>query len=64
MGMNEVRMLGITEIGDYGTPKVYCDRWPDGCKVCDLLLCDGSEETARRNAAYFKRTAYMKESDE
>lgn len=28
--------------------KTYCDRWPDGCMICDLELCDGNEETAKR----------------
>ena len=29
-------------------PKTYCDRWPDGCMFCDLLLCDGTKETAEK----------------
>ncbi len=24
-------------------PKTYCEKWPSGCMMCDLLLCDGKE---------------------
>ena len=25
-------------------PKTYCEKWPVGCKSCDLLLCDGKKD--------------------
>lgn len=24
-------------------PKTYCEKWPSGCVMCDLLLCDGKK---------------------
>ncbi len=27
----------------------YCDKWPDGCILCELELCDGKKETAEKN---------------
>ena len=32
---------------EYIRPKTYCEKWPDGCLVCDLELCDGKKETAK-----------------
>lgn len=26
--------------------KTYCEKWPTGCQLCDLLLCDGKKEAA------------------
>ena len=23
--------------------KTYCEKWPSGCLMCDLLLCDGKK---------------------
>ena len=28
---------------------IYCDKWPDGCIVCERELCDGKKETAEKN---------------
>lgn len=27
--------------------KTYCEKWPSGCVMCELELCDGKEETAK-----------------
>ena len=24
--------------------KTYCEKWPSGCLMCDLLLCDGKKK--------------------
>lgn len=26
--------------------KTYCEKWPSGCLLCDLLMCDGHKDTA------------------
>ena len=33
----------------FNIPRTYCEKWPDGCLFCDLLLCDGKKETAIAN---------------
>ena len=28
-------------ISDQARPKTYCEKWPSGCQMCDLLMCGG-----------------------
>ena len=31
---------------EFHTPKTLCEKWPQGCQFCDLILCDGKKESA------------------
>lgn len=30
---------------EFHMPKTLCEKWPQGCQFCDLLLCDGKKES-------------------
>ena len=29
---------------EFHTPKTLCEKWPQGCQFCDLILCDGKKK--------------------
>lgn len=31
---------------EFHTPKTLCEKWPQGCQFCGLILCDGRRESA------------------
>lgn len=35
--------------------KTYCDKYPDGCQMCDLLLCEGSAKYDHHDFLHRKR---------
>lgn len=41
----------LSPFAKYEKPKIYCEKWPSGCVVCELELCDGKRETAKKNLA-------------
>ena len=48
---------------EFHTPKTLCEKWPQGCQFCDLLLCDGKRKTADLNAEKWGITLQSKSGE-